>query len=78
MKTVRCAWCGKEYQLKAHQLARKIREGTPTCCSQSCGLLLSGHMKKTARERAAKESAHEIWKRGYSEGYQQAILDGAK
>ena len=78
MKTVQCAWCGKEYQLKDHYLDRKIREGKPTCCSKKCGLLMSGHNKRQERERIRDDNNFQAWKRGYSEGYQQAILDGAK
>ena len=77
MKTVQCAWCGKEYQLKDHYLDRKIREGKATCCSKACGNKL-GHQRRTIEAGQVKqETLFQAWKRGYSEGYQQAILDGA-
>ena len=78
MKQVTCAWCGKEYEIKNHYYDRKIREGKAFCCTKGCGNRLSTQRRKDEAGQAKEESLYQSWKRGYNEGYQQAILDDNK
>jgi len=67
----KCEWCGKEFRMKPHYIARKEREGKPITCSRSCGMSLAGYKKSQAKVKSHKDLLLATWK----DGYNQAVLD---
>jgi len=63
----KCEWCGKEFRMKPHYIARKARENKPVTCSRSCAMNLASSKRKAQKILDYNDLQLDRWKQGYNQ-----------